>query len=190
VRGAAENVQLRNQTVLDLEGVRLVQLVAQPERVALASPLQTQRLAVFGVDADARRHDLSGAGFGVQFAAQPPGSVVVGPDGSLRAARRGSSRLRVLRDGLSCEVPVEGQWPDVLVASDGVAAPGGGTPRLSLAVEGALRDGVQVQCPDLPSSAIRVLLAAPRPLSASPSAFEHPAAQVLPTTGKELKKDG
>src|SRR5262249_2775738 len=117
----ARRIAATIRCAFDLQGVELKQLRAAPPRLQFDDPVQVLTLAVVGVDSGGQEYDVSEAAFGTAIAADP-GAVAIAPDGGVRALVRGSSQIAVRRADLRLAVPVAADWPDVVVAADGVGA--------------------------------------------------------------------
>lgn len=158
----AEHVAAAARRTLDGEPGAIARLEAQPSVVAWTSPLQLQRLVVRAIGADGRSFDVSGEGDGTRIASEPPGAIVVGADGSLRATRRGPGELLVQCGGSVVRVPFSATWADLV---DGVdARPGAGGERLQLTAD--WRDG-ELRIGHVGTGAgLRVLALANEPLPA------------------------
>ncbi|MBL9080036.1 MAG: hypothetical protein JNL08_21265 [Planctomycetes bacterium] len=167
----AEHLAAAVRQVLDFAGVEWAGLEVTPDRLDLRSPLQSEALAVVGVTADGRRHDVTSAGFGTRITAETDGAVV-GADGRVRATRRGSTRLRVEHGARHAELILSASWPDLLVAADGRSLDGAPPPRLVAAGDAlpALARELELQCTGLPAEGLRLLVASLAPLPAVPPA--------------------
>jgi hypothetical protein len=154
---------------LDLRGVVIRTLRVEPERVLFDRPFAARWLAVRGVDADGRTHDLAGAGLGVRIGCEPEGMVQHLPDGRLRAVRRGEGVLLVEHGASRVRVPFASAWPSVRVDDDGVPARDGAVP--AVLVDDPVLAGREVglRIVGLPTAPVCLLVAGPRPLPASPA---------------------
>ena len=72
----------------------------------MAWPLRWARVGVLAMDQAGREVEVSGLGLGTQISVDPPAAVVVAADGSLRATRRGSSRVQARFRGLVASLDV------------------------------------------------------------------------------------
>ena len=151
---------------LDLSGFRVESLVVPPQ-LRIDSPLQRVAIPVMAVDAAGARVDVAGKAFGTRMTAVPAGAIEVHADGSVRARRRGASRIDVAFGGRSASIVVQADWPDVLTVDDGRRAPSGPelTPRLVLLESGDETSPSTVGCSQLPQG-LRVLAASLEPLPA------------------------
>jgi hypothetical protein len=185
----ARRIAATVRNALDLEGVELRALRAEPAQLHFASPVDLHRLTVVGTAADGRAFDVSEAAFGTAFEL-PAGLLAATADGRLRACRRGGGEVVVRRGGLAATVAVTADWPDVLVLDDGVpAAPG--APRLTVPAE-TRADATTVagRCGGLPAAGMRLLVLGAQPV---PALFPRDFTEVtgfattdLPVAGAEV----
>jgi hypothetical protein len=136
-----------------------------PLRLELASPLQIERIVVRGRTATGVELDVTAAALGTRLAAGDPRQVHVGVDGAVRARRRGTGSVQVRHGAWQHEVQVVADWPDVVVAGDGVAGSDGVVPQLELVSPWRADERVaRVRCTGLPVGAFRLLVTAAEPL--------------------------
>jgi hypothetical protein len=158
----ARRIAATVRNALDLDGVELRVLRAEPAQLHFASPVELERLTVVGTAADGRAFDVSEAAFGTEFEL-PAGLLAAAADGGLRACRRGRGEVVVRRGALAATVAVAADWPDVLVLDDG------GPGALRLAVPAATRADattVEARCDGLPAAGMRLLVLAAQPVPA------------------------
>ncbi len=177
----AEHVAAGVRRQLELAGLVVRKLVAEPARLDLTSPLGRQRLRIVATDDRGQTHDLGGVGFGVRYGSDPAGLVAVNPDGGVAALRRGSGTIQVEYGGVSMAVPFTTAWPDHFEGGDGRAMADGAMPRLQV---GPRADGAfAVQCSGMPETPYRVLVLGRRPLPESPVGAELGDLTTVPVAG-------
>jgi hypothetical protein len=174
----AEHIAAVVRSELDLSGFVLAQLRVEPQRLALDSPLTVAVVRTFGRDAAGSEVELTGSAMGTQLVPTPEGAVLVGPDGGVRAQRRGDATLQVQHGVHRAEVGLTAAWPDVVTGDDSVALADGTRPTLTVVANepaggdatGSDATTTTVQCTGLPPNGLRVLVQSASPLPATPPA--------------------